>query len=90
MFQTIGSRRVAGAKLEITDNRLMILMGVRDKKTLRTIAAEIHKSLRTVQNELEELEMDGLVNKPERLMKTGRTLTTKGKEVLANAGYKTE
>ena len=59
--------------MRIKDQHTLVLLGIYRGKTLRPIAKDIHKSLKTVQDLLEELENNGYILNPyDAESKTGR------------------
>jgi Mn-dependent DtxR family transcriptional regulator len=73
-----------------TDLYLSVMQGIYRAESMRIMARNVFKSLRSVQNLCEELEKEGYVHNP--YLATGkrkyhnRTLTPKGETLLRSSG----
>ncbi len=80
--------------IDLTDRQIEILLGVRDRRTYQEMADIQKVSLKTIQDDLEELRELGLVenvtNKAGNTKVRGRQLTSRAKKWMENHGYRIE
>ena len=80
--------------IDLTERQIMILLGVRDRKTYQEMADANGVSLKTIQDDLDELRDHGLVenvtNEAGNTKVRGRQLTDNGKGWLSRHGYTVE
>jgi len=75
---------------EMTEIHLVVLLGIRDRKSFRELARETGKSLGTIQIRMRDLERNGYVNKQTEVKARARSLTKKGKMFLKSQGYESD
>lgn len=80
--------------IDLSERQIMILLGVRDHRTFQEMADQNNVSLKTIQDDLQELRDLGLVenitNEAGNTKIRGRQLTSSGKGWLSRHGYAIE
>ena len=70
------------SNITITDQHLMVLLGIAQHQSIREIAAIIGRAIGTVQQRLHDLEEAGLISKSEARQARNRHITSSGFALL--------